>query len=434
MMPVLEIVGNLLLFGLVFGMSATVDTNCMKQQIKNRMAIFMGVFCQFVLLPFFGFAVVNLLKLDAAVGITLLVVTSSPGGSYSNWWCSLFNADLALSVTMTAVSTILSVVMLPVNLLIYAKFSYDADVTQSIDFMSVFVALGIVIVAITLGLFVSYQCHSYKFNMIANKIGNFAGLFLILFSALMASGGGGNGDEAGSNVWNNHWTFYVAITAPCLMGLITSALLTSVLDLRRPERMSVSIECCYQNTGIATSMALTMFQGNDLNQAMGVPFLYGIIEAVLIGLFCVICWKGGWSKAPADAPIWNVISVSYEVLETEIIDTDIDQIEVSISRDEETAGTNTKPQDEHDGNILMTYFCMADGEQQQTEDGDKNIERRKRMTASKKAPSGLIDVSMLKSTKDNNERLKLAAASRRRASILTMSTLQPTIQERPEEK
>ena len=86
MMSVLEIIGNFLLFALVFGMSATVDTECMKQQVKNRKAILLGIFCQFLLLPFLGFIVVNMMKLDANIGITLLVVTSSPGGSYSNWY------------------------------------------------------------------------------------------------------------------------------------------------------------------------------------------------------------------------------------------------------------------------------------------------------------------------------------------------------------
>jgi predicted Na+-dependent transporter len=85
MMSLLEFVGNFLLFALVFGMSATVDTECMKQQVKNRKAIMLGIFCQFVLLPFLGFVVVNIMQLDATIGITLLVVTSSPGGSYSNW-------------------------------------------------------------------------------------------------------------------------------------------------------------------------------------------------------------------------------------------------------------------------------------------------------------------------------------------------------------
>lgn len=85
MMSILEIVGNLLLFALVFGMSATVDIDCMKKQVKNKNAILVGLFCQFILLPFLGFATVNIFKLDASLGITLLVLTSSPGGSYSNW-------------------------------------------------------------------------------------------------------------------------------------------------------------------------------------------------------------------------------------------------------------------------------------------------------------------------------------------------------------
>jgi len=81
----MEIVGNVLLFALVFGMSATVDTTSMQNQIRNRKAIGLGLFCQFVLLPLLGFLAVKILDLEPALGITLLVVVSSPGGSYSNW-------------------------------------------------------------------------------------------------------------------------------------------------------------------------------------------------------------------------------------------------------------------------------------------------------------------------------------------------------------
>ena len=80
-----ELSGNLLLFALVFGMSATVDIEALKQQMKNKKAILTGCFLQFVLLPLLGFIVVKSFQLNEAMGITLLVVTSSPGGSYSNW-------------------------------------------------------------------------------------------------------------------------------------------------------------------------------------------------------------------------------------------------------------------------------------------------------------------------------------------------------------
>lgn len=80
-----DIVGNVLLFFLVFGMSATVDAKALLSQLKNRKAIATGVFLQFVILPLLGFIVVYTLNLPNDIGITLLVLTASPGGSYSNW-------------------------------------------------------------------------------------------------------------------------------------------------------------------------------------------------------------------------------------------------------------------------------------------------------------------------------------------------------------
>ena len=81
----IEVLGSVLLFCLVFGMSATVDIGCLWAQLHNRKAIATGLLLQFIVLPFLGFVVVNSMNLDKAMGITLLVVTSSPGGSYSNW-------------------------------------------------------------------------------------------------------------------------------------------------------------------------------------------------------------------------------------------------------------------------------------------------------------------------------------------------------------
>ena len=81
----IELSGNILLFLLVFGMSATVDINALIAQLQNRKAILVGIFLQFVVLPALGFVVVKALDMDEAMGITMLVVTSSPGGSYSNW-------------------------------------------------------------------------------------------------------------------------------------------------------------------------------------------------------------------------------------------------------------------------------------------------------------------------------------------------------------
>mmetsp|Transcript_9872 Transcript_9872/g.14841 ORF Transcript_9872/g.14841 Transcript_9872/m.14841 type:complete len:378 (+) Transcript_9872:215-1348(+) len=339
--------GNVLLFALVFGMSATVDIKALVAQMKNKKAILTGCFLQFGILPLLGFIVVKSLQLNETMGITLLVVTSSPGGSYSNWWCSMFNADLALSVTMTAISTLLSIVMLPLNLLLYSRFSYNDDVIAVLDWMSLFVALVVVIGAITLGLFCSAKIHSHKFNVLANQMGNFAGIALVVFSATMSNGGGG--DDA--KIWERDWQFYVGVALPCVAGLVISNVITTMFGLKRPERVTVSIECCYQNVGIATSVALTMFEGQDLAEAMGVPLYYGFVEAVILGIYCLIAWKCNWTKAPSNAPICHVLAMSYEVLRVE--KHELESVEVQLGDD----ATSCESLSENE-NTIFTYFVQ----------------------------------------------------------------------------
>jgi predicted Na+-dependent transporter len=133
---------------------------------------------------------------------------------------------------MTAISTILSVITLPANLLLYASVSYDADVTSKLDWRSVFIALAIVISAIALGLVCSYRVKSHEFNIMANQLGNVSGLLLILFSATVTNAG-----DSDSKIWSRHWTFYAAAMTPCLLGLIISSVLGTLANLRKPERM-----------------------------------------------------------------------------------------------------------------------------------------------------------------------------------------------------
>jgi hypothetical protein len=114
---------------------------------------------------------------------------------------------------------------------------------------------------------------------------------------------------------------------------------------------TVSIEGCYQNVGIATSVALTMFEGDELSLAMGVPFFYGVVEAVILGIYCLGAWKAGWTKAPRDAPLWKVIVTSYEVLLAER--NELDEIEVKVSDSDDT-----KEEVSERGNVLTAYFHM----------------------------------------------------------------------------
>eukprot|EP00557_Chaetoceros_sp_GSL56_P005008 CAMPEP_0176496238 /NCGR_PEP_ID=MMETSP0200_2-20121128/11089_1 /TAXON_ID=947934 /ORGANISM="Chaetoceros sp., Strain GSL56" /LENGTH=291 /DNA_ID=CAMNT_0017894181 /DNA_START=747 /DNA_END=1622 /DNA_ORIENTATION=+ len=245
---------------------------------------------------------------------------------------------------MTAISTLLSIIMLPANLLLYSRFSYNDDIIAALDWMSLFVALAVVIGAITLGLFCSAKIHSHKFNVIANKMGNIAGIALVVFSATMSNSGDGE-----ARIWNRDWTFYVGVALPCVAALAVANVVTTVFGLKKPERVTVSIECCYQNVGIATSVALTMFNGVELAEAMGVPLYYGFVEAVILGIYCIVAWKCKWTKAPSDAPVCHMLAMSYEVLRVE--KQELESIEVRLTDDSTSCESLSENED-----TIFAYF------------------------------------------------------------------------------
>ena len=310
------------LFFLIFGLSATVEIKNLQKQLQNKFAIATGVAMQFVIMPILGFLAVLALDRQEGwtqeMGVALLVVTSSPGGSYSNWWCSLFNADLALSVAMTTVSSLLSMAMLPLNLFLYTFLAYgrseEESVVQALDFGTIFLALGIVLVAILSGLWAGYRNDTRSFHVMANRLGSLSGLLLVLFSVFLSSGA----DGAENNFWNQEWAFYVGVAFPCLVGIALANVIARSLRLAPPETVAISIECCYQNTGIATSVAIAMYDDKEERaQAVAVPLFYGVVEAVAIAIYCVWAWKVGWTKAPRDEKLCVVLANTYEGMEPE---------------------------------------------------------------------------------------------------------------------
>ena len=219
----------------------------------------------------------------------------------------MFNADLALSVTMTGISTLMSIIMLPLNLVIYTTQSYSNDVVNALDWFALFLSLIVVLGGITSGVLTSAWMNSTRFNLLANKLGNLAGLSLVIFSAVVSS----TGQDAG--IWNQNAIFYIGCAIPAIVGLILATFMATKLGLDKPERVSVAVEGCYQNTGIATSVAASMFVGENLKKAVGVPLYYGLVEMFILAIFCIVCWKVGWTKAPADENFFTMIVTSYEV-------------------------------------------------------------------------------------------------------------------------
>ena len=111
-----SVVIPLCLFLIMMGMGMTLMTNDFKRVLKYPKAVSIGLLNQLILLPIIGFALANIMPLrtEYAVGVMLLVLC--PGGTTSNLFTFLAKGDVALSVTMTAIASVVTVFSIPVVL------------------------------------------------------------------------------------------------------------------------------------------------------------------------------------------------------------------------------------------------------------------------------------------------------------------------------
>jgi predicted Na+-dependent transporter len=236
--------------------------------------------------------------------MALMVIMTSPGGSYSNWWCAVFNADLAMSVAMTGASTLVGVIMLPVNLSLYCMLLYGESTFTGEHFVSVLISLTVIIVALVIGLGISYCVDKERVRDRFNIGANIVGVSLFILSIFVSE------HKSRTPVWKKPPSLHLAIATPIVMAIVVTVCVTSIpaFNLQKPERVAVVIEACYQNPGLATSIVVGMFSGKDAGDAVAVPILYGTYEALLLGLFCLCAHYCHWTFVdPKEFTLWQAI-------------------------------------------------------------------------------------------------------------------------------
>ncbi|MBN2521602.1 MAG: bile acid:sodium symporter family protein, partial [Bacteroidales bacterium] len=108
--------GQLIPIGLgiiMLGMGLTLKLEDFKQIIKFPKWVFLGVFLQYTIMPLLGWSLGYIFKLPVHLAVGLILVSCCPGGTASNVISYLAKANVALSVTMTAISTMLAIILTP---------------------------------------------------------------------------------------------------------------------------------------------------------------------------------------------------------------------------------------------------------------------------------------------------------------------------------
>ena len=114
---------NLVLAAIMFGVALELKVEDFRRVVRAPRAPLVGLFAQFIALPALTFGLATVLDAPASVTLGMIVVGACPGGNVSNIICWLARADVALSVSMTAVSTAAAVVMTPLNIALWGGLS-----------------------------------------------------------------------------------------------------------------------------------------------------------------------------------------------------------------------------------------------------------------------------------------------------------------------
>src|SRR5688572_13443087 len=149
-----------IMFGLGLGLGGE-DFRRVGQRPK---AIAVALACQLVLLPAVCFALVVLADLPAVLGIGMMLLAASPGGTTANLMSHLFHGDVALNISLTAVNSIISIVTLPIVTGLAIAY-YDRGDEVSVPFGEVLKVFVIILVPVGIGMFVRARNATFAARM-----------------------------------------------------------------------------------------------------------------------------------------------------------------------------------------------------------------------------------------------------------------------------
>jgi bile acid:Na+ symporter, BASS family len=231
---------------IMFGMGLTLSANDFKEVFRRPKDVAIGVGAQFVIMPLLAFALATLLPVPPEVAVGVILVGCCPGGTSSNVMTYLSKGDTALSVSITAVSTILAPILTPLLVLLFA--SKWLSVSAGDLFVSI---VKIVLVPIILGLVVKYLFgKKVEAGVKALPLVSVAAIVAIV--AAVVSVNQEKIAETGAII------FAIVVLHNCI-GYLIGYGLAKLFGMTPTKRRAVSIEVGMQNSGLGASLAAIHF-------------------------------------------------------------------------------------------------------------------------------------------------------------------------------
>lgn len=250
---------NYLLMIVMFGMGLTLKFEDFKVVFTRPKDIIIGAIAQFTIMPLLAFLLSLIFKLPTELAVGVILVGTCPGGTSSNVMTYLAKGDVALSVGMTSVSTILAPFATPLLTLLYAGQRVNVNAVNM--FISI---VQVVIIPIGLGFIINRFFHKFT-SHIKEILPLISVLAIVSIVAAVVSANSSRLMQVG------YLIIIVVILHNCL-GYLLGFTVGKLLRLDNSKCKAISIEVGMQNSGLATSLAATHFASIPLATVPGAIF------------------------------------------------------------------------------------------------------------------------------------------------------------------
>ena len=248
---------NLALALVMFGISLDIRVSDFNRLRKAPKAVFAGLASQFVLLPGLTFLLVYWLEPQPSFALGMILVASCPGGNVSNFMTHLAGGNTALSVSLTALATLLAVTMTPLNLEMWGGwYAPAAGVLQEVD-INFWEMVRLVALLLGLPLLLGMGIRGVR-PAWADRLSPFFRVgSLLFFTGLVLFA-----------LWKDREVFYANVGL--VFGIVVLhnalALLTGygwarLMKLPRAETKTLTLETGIQNSGLGLMLIFTFFEG-----------------------------------------------------------------------------------------------------------------------------------------------------------------------------
>ncbi|AYX90544.1 bile acid:sodium symporter family protein [Staphylococcus cohnii] len=246
------------LLGIVMlGMGLTIDPKDFKIIFQAPRSVIVGVILQYTIMPLSAFLIVKLFHLPPEIAIGVILVGCCPGGTSSNVMSYLANANVALSVAITSVSTLLAPFLTPALIYLFAHEWLQ------VSFISMFWSVvQVILIPIIIGFVLQKVFKKFAdTTATALPIVSVVAISLILASVVGSSK---------AQILATGLLIFAVVILHNLIGYVLGYTFAKILKLDRPDKKAVSIEVGMQNSGLAVSLATVHF--NPLSAVPGAVF------------------------------------------------------------------------------------------------------------------------------------------------------------------